>query len=61
MNKFILEIKSKVAKAKSLQYQNKSNLYKKINFDDHGIYQKWSDNEFRESEKFWQGDDDEQN
>ena len=45
MNKFILEIKSKVAKARSLQYQNKSDLYKKIGFNDNGIYQKWSDNE----------------
>lgn len=47
MNKFILEIKSKVAKARSLQYQNKSNLFKTIGFNDHGVYQKWSDNEFQ--------------
>ena len=45
MDKFILEIKSKVAQARSKQYQNKANLYKKIGFNDNGLYQKWSDSE----------------
>ena len=41
MDNFVIKLKADIAKARAIEYLNRIAINKKINFDDHGVYEIW--------------------